>query len=353
MNFEYLIIGQGIAGTLLSNALWRQGKSFLVIDNVNIAAKASIVAGAIINPVNVNRWTTDSRVGSVVHTALDTYKNFEATLGCSLIEETSMLVFHEDALQQQLFAQRHLISPTYLAQPVNADIEAANRFFNYGFGLAKVQPVWRVNATKLLSGWSAFLQSRHLLLEEYFDMAQCSIDREDVIYSNTRFRKIIFCEGAAGALNPFFRGLPFTRNRGEALLLSIPGLVPHYIYHHGIRLAPTADGLFWCGSNYQWVYEDLLPDQNWRKQTEIKLRQWLTVPFEIIDHLVAERPTTAGQVFLAGVHPHMPSAAIFNGLGTKGFSYGPVLANALCSQLIDGDGTRLSAFAEPLHKWVS
>ncbi|HEX5026828.1 MAG TPA: FAD-dependent oxidoreductase, partial [Agriterribacter sp.] len=327
MDFEYLIIGQGIAGTLLSNALWKQGRSFLVIDNVNGTAKASVVAGAIINPVNVSRWTSAPQVGSIVNAALETYKNFEETLGCSLIEETSMLVFHEDLSQSQLFVQQQLISQIYLPPPVNADIQIANRFFNDAFGLAKVQPVWKINATALLSGWAAFLQREDLLLKEHFDIDRCRITPEAVTYKSTRFKKIIFCEGASGALNPFFKQLPFTKNRGEALLLSIPGLAPDYIYHHGIRLVPTATGLFWCGSNYQWSYRNLSPDQNWRKKTEIKLRQWLTVPFEVMDHLVAERPTTAGQVFLAGVHPGMPSVAIFNGLGTKGFSYGPALAN--------------------------
>jgi len=353
MNFEYLIIGQGIAGTLISYTLWKQGKSFLVIDNENGAARASVVAGAIINPVNVNRWTAAPQVGSIVQTALHTYKNFEETLGCSLIEETGMLVFHEDAAQRHLFARQHLRSQTYLAEPAEVEIQIANRFFNDDFGLAKVHPLWKVDAAKLLLAWADFLQHRGWLLQERFEIERCIHTPESIFYNNIHAKKIIFCEGASGTLNPFFEQLPFTKNRGEALLLSIPALPPEYIYHRGIRLVPTAEGLFWCGSNYQWSYDDLLPDQNWRNQTEIKLRQWLNIPFRVVDHLVAERPTTEGQVFLAGVHPHMPSAVIFNGLGTKGFSYGPVLANALCSKLNAGDDAPLAALAGPLHKWIS
>ncbi|HRQ52567.1 MAG TPA: FAD-dependent oxidoreductase, partial [Agriterribacter sp.] len=55
--------------------------------------------------------------------------------------------------------------------------------------------------------------------------------------------------------------------------------------------------------------------------------------FTVVDHMVAERPTTAGQQFLTGIHPDMPSVVIFNGLGTKGFTCGPALARALCRQL--------------------
>ena len=337
MQTQYLIIGQGIAGTLLSYALWKQGISFVVIDEPHGPPKASVVAGALINPVNVNRCTMVADHQHYIAAALETYRSMEETLGISLLEVMQMFVFHKDETKRQLYNEKQLQLPAYIQQLTNAEITLTQQFFRNKYGIAKVGPVWKIHATQLLSAWSSFLKNKGLLLQEQFNIAECGIRPESVQYKTISAGKIIFCEGAAGMHNSFFKNLPFTKNRGEALLLSVPDLPAEYVYHYSIRLVPAAEGLFWCGSNYQWQFTNLLPDQNWRMQTEATLRQWLRIPFKVVDHLVAERPTTAGQQFLAGTHPAMPSVAIFNGLGTKGFSCGPALALDLCRQLTDPD----------------
>lgn len=351
MQPRYLIIGQGIAGTLLSYMLWKNNRSFLVIDEPGNIPKASLVAGAVINPVNVNRWTIKADHRHYTREALETYQSMEETLGVSLVREMAMLVFHEDGHKRQLYDKAQLLQPGYVQQPDHAETILSSRLFRHEHGVGKVAPVWKVNAGELLSAWSGFLKNKGLLIQEYCKAEECKPTSKGIRYKDIIAEKIIFCEGAAAAHNPFFSKLPFNRNRGEALLLSVPDLPADYAYHYNIRLVPAEGDLFWCGSNYRWQFDNLLPDQGWRSQTETVLRQWLTVPFKVIDHLVAERPTTAGQHFFAGIHPTLPSVAIFNGLGTKGFSYGPALSRALYRQLIDPDQPNASPGA-PLQHWL-
>ncbi len=350
MQPQYLIIGQGIAGTLLSYEFWKQGKSFLLIDEPHSISKASLVAGAVINPVNVNRWTAVRGWENYISTALQTYRDLETDLGIPVIEETSMLVFHDDR-KQALFKKAQSSSSEYIHWPTREDTAWIGHFFSGKHDVVKVAPAWKIHAEQLLSAWSAFLKIKNLLKEEFFHADECLIAPGGVTFREIRAEKIIFCEGANAVRNPLFNKLPFIQNRGEALLLSVPGLPRDHIYHYGIRLVPAARDLFWCGSNYRWEFNDLLPDPGWRMKTETILRQWLTVPLEIVDHVVAERPTTAGQQFLAGIHPAIPSAAIFNGLGTKGFSCGPALARALSRLLNDPHRTTLSVIG-PLEKWL-
>lgn len=343
MQVQYLIIGQGIAGTLLSYAFWKQGRSFLVIDEPPPTPAASVVAGAVINPVNVNRWTMVAGQQQYIPAALETYRSMEETLGFSLIEALPLLVFHKDETMQQLFSAQQLVYPQYIQHPAPGEIKLARQFFSSGY-IGKVEPVWKVHATKLLSGWSDFLKHKGWLIRERFDLSACTISPQMICYQDIQSESVIFCEGAAAAYNPLFKHLPFTKNRGDALLLSIPGLPAQYIYHSGTRLVPVANELFWCGGNYRWQFADLLPDQDWRMQTESALRQWLRLPFKVADHLVAERPTTAGQQFFTGIHPALSSVAIFNGLGTKGFFCGPALAIDLSRELaqpgsLPGKGT--------------
>ena len=50
-NLDFLIVGQGIAGSLLAWHLLRLGASIIVIDD-NHAGAASLVAAGIINPIS-------------------------------------------------------------------------------------------------------------------------------------------------------------------------------------------------------------------------------------------------------------------------------------------------------------
>ena len=62
MHVDVLIIGQGLAGTFLSWNLYKEGKTFLVIDDGNENSSSKVAAG-IINPVTgrryVNTWMID------------------------------------------------------------------------------------------------------------------------------------------------------------------------------------------------------------------------------------------------------------------------------------------------------
>ena len=62
MMYDYLIIGQGLAGTILSHTLLKNGKNVLVI-NQNEEKSSSNVAAGVYNPVTgmrmVKTWLAD------------------------------------------------------------------------------------------------------------------------------------------------------------------------------------------------------------------------------------------------------------------------------------------------------
>lgn len=347
----FIVVGLGIAGTLTSYELWKAGADFIVIDNINDSAKASLVAGAVINPVNLNRWEATSHAEQFIPAALDTYRSMESLLHTTLIEETAMLVFHSQATNgsvQQINKEKH----SSFSVAGKKEQEMAARYFKNFESLTIVNPVWKVQAARLIQQWRSFLKEKQMLTDGWFNMEECSFATGYASYKNIQAGKIIFCEGAAALKNTLFSALPFTRNRGEALLVYIPELPEQYIYHNGIRLVPAGNQRFWCGSNYQWQFSDLSPDEKWRADTEARLQNWLQLPFTVEAHIVAERPTTAGQEILMGVHPSIPGIAILNGLGTKGFSAGPFMAKQLCRQLLLQENSNTSTLVKPLSKWL-
>ena len=57
MEVDYVIVGQGIAGTMLSYYLLQQGNTVIVVDEFN-PNSASQVASGVINPVTGRRFVT-------------------------------------------------------------------------------------------------------------------------------------------------------------------------------------------------------------------------------------------------------------------------------------------------------
>ncbi len=337
---DFLIIGQGIAGTLISYELCRAGRSFVVIDQPGIT-NASHVAGAVINPVNINSRTIVANSEIYIPAAIDRYRDMEAMMGVPLIKEKPMLVCAPGNCLRTTQADFRSIAPD--------EKEYLSRCFYPPDEWWKLG-VWQVESHSLLRWWRKYLQENGLLLEAFFDNSQLILHPDHIQYKDITAGAIVFCEGAAVRDNPLFASLPFNRNRGEALLLQVPELDPSCIYHNRVRLVPV-EGLFWCGSNYTWHYENLQPDESWRTQTLDFLKSWLRLPFTVKGHLVAERPTTAGQELMVGQHPQHPAVYLFNGLGTKGFSMGPFLAKELSQRFIEFSADPVP-FVRPLHTWI-
>jgi glycine/D-amino acid oxidase-like deaminating enzyme len=327
---DFLIVGQGIAGTLLSYELLNTGKSVLVLDRGD-TKRSSLVAGAVINPMAGKHWTPSKDADLFIGKAINSYRNLELLLHNNIIDKTDLYVFHENEKDKDLFYEKQNQFPGYLANVTPE--EELDSGFNAPFGLGKIQGLWLVDAMRLLEQWKIYLQQKEAYLQEPFYHSTLQLHEDKIIYDNIEAGKIIFCEGAFAAENPFFKKLPFTRNRGEALLLDIPGLSRARIYHHKLRLVPRRDGLFWCGSNYTWNFDDLIPDEQWKENAIAALKSWLKLPFTVKDHIVAQRPTTAGQFPLIGIHPEHNAVAIFNGMGTRGFSAGPYWAESFAALL--------------------
>lgn len=333
MQTDVLIIGQGIAGTLLSAALLQRGLSVLVIDKP-VARQSSLVAAAVINPLTGRRWTPARDTAHLAPVAIAAYNRMEELLQTPLLYEKPLLVFLSSKEEEQAFL-RQIENQNPYTQLLSAGETQGLPFHHAGGNLiGKVAPVYTVDAALLLQTWKHYLQNRSSFLEEPVNMDELVLHGGKVRYKDICADKAVLCSGAAGRETAFFPGLPFTTNRGDALLLSIPGMETGFLYQKGVRLVPRSDGLFWCGSNYTWQYSDLQADLLWQQKTLSGLKDWLNLPFELVDHLVAERPTTAGQVPVLAQHSQWQQLFCFNGLGTRGFSAGPRLAQKMVEMIL-------------------
>jgi glycine/D-amino acid oxidase-like deaminating enzyme len=329
---DYLIVGQGICGTMLSWFLHQEGKSFLVVDDGNERSTSKVAAG-IINPVTGRRYTTSWMIDVIMPFAERTYQSIGSYLDSQFIHQKNIIDFFPSPQARDIFIEKLVKDDTYLHS--YPDQNHFNQNFNYDFGCGEINPAYVVNLQLLIASWRKKLHDLNSVLEDRFDTEQLEVGTDKVTYKDVEAEKVIFCDGAAAIDNPWFSLLPWSLNKGEALVIESRELINQHIFKRGMLLAPLAvQHTFWVGSNYIWNYKDAEPSEAFREQMTAHLKNWLKVPFEVLFHKAAIRPATVERRPFVGLHPLHPNVGIFNGMGTKGTSLAPFFANQLVHHLV-------------------
>ena len=352
MQVDYLIIGQGICGTMLSWFLHKEGKSFAVIDDSSEHASSKVAAG-IINPITGRRYVTTWMIGEIMPFALQAYKELETYLNAQLISEKSIIDFFPSAQMRNAFIDRIAENDTYLhAFP---DQNHFNQYFNYDFGCGEISPAYIVHLQLLLTLWGKKLVEWKALIEQKFNADELTVTGDTIRYQEVVAEKIIFCDGVAATHNPWFQLLPFAPNKGEALIIECQEMINRHIFKKGMLLAPLpVEHTYWVGSNYQWEFQDDRPSEPFYRQTTELLKHWLKAPFSVIEHKAAVRPATIERRPFVGFHPLYSNVGILNGMGTKGTSLAPFFACQLTQNLVYNfpvaDEANISRFNRILSK---
>lgn len=334
MDVDYLIVGQGICGTLLSWNLYKEGKSFVVIDEGKEITSSKVAAG-IMNPVTGRRYVRSWKIDEILPFAVHTYEQIGLVLDSEFVYKKPVIDFFPNPEARDLFVNLITEDDTYVH--TYPDQNHFNQYFHYDFGCGEISPAYTVNLSLLLSTWRKKLSETQALHEETFDTRLLQLKDGGVTYGNLTARKVIFCDGIAAMNNPWFGLLPFSANKGEALILESADLNNGHIFKKGILLAPLPlKNTFWAGSSYSREFEDTQPTQLFYDRTLTHLKGWLKTPFKVVDHKAAVRPATVERRPFVGLHPQHPQLGILNGTGSKGTSLAPYFAHQLVQHLLYG-----------------
>jgi glycine/D-amino acid oxidase-like deaminating enzyme len=332
MQVDYLIIGQGICGTMLSWFLHKEGKSFLIIDDNNENSSSKIAAG-IINPVTGRRYAYTWMIDEIMPFAIQCYEEFQTYLDLKIVHQKSIIDFFPSPQMRNAFIERLSENDTYLHS--YPDQNHFNSYFNYDFGCGEIGPAYTIHLQVLLSAWRKKLSELNSMKEEKFDVNDLKIEKNFISYQNITAQKIIFCDGTGGVNNPWFQLLPYAPNKGEALIIECSELTNEHIFKKGLMLAPLPqENTYWIGSNYQWEFQDEQPSKEFYEHATMVLNGWLKKPYKVVSHKAAVRPATLERRPFVGFHPQFQNIGILNGMGTKGTSLAPFFAHQLRQHLV-------------------
>jgi glycine/D-amino acid oxidase-like deaminating enzyme len=330
MDLDILIIGQGICGTFLSWYLQKENASFAVIDESR-PFSASRSAAGLISPITGRRLVKTWMIDEILPFVQEEYREIGRWLGIDCLSKKSIVDFFPSPQMRLAFLNRYEEDPSYLKKP--GEESGWQDIFQYDFGYGRIEPSFLVDLSGLVFSYRSRLLQEGKLLEERFEPAEMVYREGGIEYRSFLAGRIIFCDGIESSRNPYFKNLPFAPNKGEALVLEIPDLPPGDIFKKGMTLVPWQAGMYWMGSSYEWDFKDDQPSAGFRERTSILLKEWLKIPFRIVDHLASVRPATLERRPFVGFHPRFPRIGILNGMGTKGCSLSPYFARQLAGYI--------------------
>jgi glycine oxidase len=325
---DYIIVGQGLAGSCMAIQLLSAGKKIAVIDKPE-AHSATRVAAGLFNPITGKKFSRTWLATELFAYLFKFYKQTEALTGSKFFHEMPLYrPFISVEEQNEWMGKSTELTYSEFIESSFTQPYRKDQVHNPLGGIL-VKQCGYVDTIEFLKAINAHVRQQALLLEEVFNERNLVFTEGLVKYKSLTASKIIFCQGAKAESNTIFSWLPIRPLKGETLTIKTTVKVD-VIFNRGVYAVPTT----WkVGATYE--FKDLTPmiTEQGREELTEKLNELITFPYEIVNQEWGFRPTTPDRRPILGPHPEFPNAIVFNGLGTKGVSLAPYFSKVLTNWL--------------------
>ncbi len=330
---DFIIRGQGIAGSLLAWFLMQAGKKVMVVDPAKENTCSRVAAG-LIHPVTGRRIVKSWNANLFIPFARHTYTGIEDKLAARFFEDFPVLEVFNDAGHRNDWAGRSAEPEMkrYISEECGAALVPEGICAEHGGR-------WVLNG-----GWldtKRFLDTIQKYLVSSGSFTRGSLEYEDVIFKEEHLRwkdivakKMIDCTGADALRHPLLNDLPFNPCKGELLQIRAQGLPKNMVIHGPVKIIPLGGLEYLTGATYDFNRIDEITTNEGREKLEHSLQKLINVSYTVSGHFAAIRPSTKDRRPVIGRHKFHKNLFVFNGLGSKGVMMAPWLAKHLTEYLL-------------------
>lgn len=334
MKVDVIVVGQGLAGSIISYKLIKQGKSVLVFSDSD-KYKSSTVAAGMFNPLVLKRFTLCWKATEFMPVMYDFYADMEAELGERLIHHFPIFrLFHDEKeAESWLVKTDHPVLSHFMEEKIR---DVNNKRLSKQIGLGEVKQTGRVDLNGIIGAMSDYIERKATRIDQAFDYSLLTAENGSVEYKEFQAEKIVFSEGFGMNENPFFSYLPLDGTKGELITIKAPELKLDKALKAGIFIMPLGNDHYRIGATFNWKQKDCIPTEEGLKWLLKRLDSIMDSPYEIVAHEAGIRPTVNDRRPLIGRHPNYPEMYVLNGFGTRGILMGPSLADSLLDLMYSG-----------------
>ncbi len=327
-SLDYIIVGQGIAGTILSIELLKNSKKILIVDDNKFSASSKVAAG-IWNPVVFKRLTKSWLADEVIHELEIFYKEIGFLLNKKFIREIPIAKVLSEEHEKKLWFKK---AKDELQFFLDDTIHELSHPLNLNY--STVKKTGNLDTKLFLNELSNYFKNQNCLLNEKFNFNDLVVNSTNIKYQDYTAKNIIFCEGYKIINNPFFNWIPMKPAKGDVLTIYCEKLKLNMILNKGVFVLPLGNNFYKIGATYNWKDMHDEPDENSKNELIEKFKKIIPFEFEIINHESGVRPSVIDRRPVIGFHPKIKTLAVFNGFGTKAVMLVPFFAKHFCNVLI-------------------
>lgn len=320
--YDFLIVGQGLAGTILSYLLLKENKKVLIIDDNSFSS--SKVAAGMFNIIGGKRMIKTWMAEEILQSANIIYPELEKFLNTKFYYPTN-IVHAFQSEKEKVQTEKRLEESEYLdyfkfSPEINFDQ------LNLPLGYINIKGGGWLDIKTMIERFRDYLISKNMILTEQLNYQDLVYQNQQYIYKDFISDNIAFCEGYKSKDNPFFT-IPFQFSKGEVVVIKTKEKLPDNIFKKGIYLVNLENNLYKVGATYEWQDLEIKITQKGLDFFKSKLDELLEIEYEIIDQYSGIRPTILDKKPVIGEHQNYKNMYLFNGLGTKGTLLAPYFAN--------------------------
>jgi len=315
---DVLIIGQGLAGSLLAHALLARGRRVRVVDDGH-ASCATTVAAGIVNPLAGIRFNAAPGTLDWLDAAEACYDALGRRYGQRYFHRLPMLrVFRSP--EQARFFERRLVDGDDPFTAGRLDPTEMPPFVHAPFGGFVQTRTGYVDLVPLIAASKAEFTSIDAYRERTFVPDDLVVEAKGVRYAGTVAEHAVYCTGARLETLPWFADLPLAPTKGEILEVGITPRPTETIVNGAHWLVPIEDGRYRFGATHTHTFEDATPTGAARAELEAGLAHLVrrNVSSTVTGHTAGIRPGTRDRQPLVGTHPKHASLHVFSGFGGRG-----------------------------------
>lgn len=323
-----LIVGQGVAGTMLAFELEQRGMPFHIIDKgVN---HSSAIAAGIINPLVFRRTTLAWGVEQTWDFTILKYRALEKKLNTKFFSTLPMRRLFASADEANSWSEKAHKDP-FQSHITFFESEVAPCYAKNTFGQGKIIETHHVDVQRFLMASKSYFMDQGKL-----SIAELNYEALDGEVLLGKWAQVVFCQGYENIKNPFFNFVPINTTKGQVLTIQSAVISEDELLNRKCFLLPIGNQKFRVGATYEWDTTDLGVTAQARDEILDKLKTLVDAPFDIVDQQAGIRPTTPDRRPTLGVHPDNEKMFIFNGLGTRGYMLAPWCAKLMADCVLDG-----------------
>ncbi|MCW9706526.1 NAD(P)/FAD-dependent oxidoreductase [Fodinibius salsisoli] len=346
---DYCILGAGLAGLSLADALQQQDFSVVLIDKNDIAAGASGTPGGLVNLATGRRATKVWKAEQCYEAITQNLSKVQAVTDKPFYQKSGLL---RPALLKKMarkMSDRYANTPWpngWCQWKSEGEIKEMHPGIQCVDGGLWLPIGLSVDVGAYLRGYAHLLSQLGVQIHtnQQAEIATADTGWQLAFEDTTvRAQHIVYATGGSTTESEYWDWLPLHYIKGQVALFSTgdrPLSFSHSISSLGYMAQTNKPNTFVQGSTYEHDFTHLNPDKEGEEYLRQRMRR--TLPqleeeVETVGQWAGVRTSTPNRKPILGRHPEHPNMHVFTGLGSKGLLYSKFLADHYVDYLTDGD----------------